>query len=129
MTRAFFARALMRIPNLTLEVSCLPLYLNPFQNRPSPCRYPFAALLPLFRRLPLPAGNSIVDYSLLFTNTLLDYIEASGDQETGHDLYAIAEKQFHLALRRVGEDFIYEVPVPKDLLGGGEWHFIDCKLI
>ncbi|ORY61062.1 alpha-L-rhamnosidase [Leucosporidium creatinivorum] len=74
---------------------------------------------------PHTGGNSIVDYSLLFTNTLLDYIEASGDQETGHDLYAIAEKQFHLALRRVGEDFIYNVPVPKDLLGGGEWHFID----
>jgi len=76
---------------------------------------------------PRPPGNSIVDYSLLFTNTLLDYIEASGDQATGHDLYAIAEKQFHLALRRVGEDFIYEVPIPKDLLGGGEWHFIDCE--
>lgn len=70
-----------------------------------------------------------MDYSLLFTNTLLDYIEASGDQETGHDLYAIAEKQFHLALRRVGKDFIYEVPVPKDLLGGGEWHFIDCEFV
>lgn len=75
------------------------------------------------------AGNSIVDYSLLFSNTLLDYLEASGDQETGHDLYTIAERQFHLALRRVGEDFIYVVPVAKDLLGGGEWHFIDCEFV
>lgn len=76
---------------------------------------------------PHTGGNSIVDYALLFTNTLVDYIEGCGDKAAGEELYEIARKQFDLALRRVGADFLYDVPVPKDLLGGGDWHFIDCE--
>lgn len=69
-----------------------------------------------------------VDYALLFTNTLLDYVKFSGDTAAGQDLYDIALKQFDLAARRIDSDFLYNVPVPKSLLGGEEWHFIDCEL-
>lgn len=101
------------------------------------CLYLFAAmpfsadglLCACAYELPAPrtGGNSIVDYSLLYTNTLVDYLEATGDLKTGNDLYEIAEQQFHLALRRVNEQFIYIIPPSVDPLGGEEWHFIDCE--
>ncbi|GAA5999661.1 uncharacterized protein JCM10292_003679 [Rhodotorula paludigena] len=76
---------------------------------------------------PHTGGNSIVDYALLFTNTLLDYVKFSGDTAAGEDLFDIALEQFNLAARRIGSDFLYNVPVPKSLLGGEEWHFIDWQ--
>ena len=68
-----------------------------------------------------------MDYALLYTCTLLDYVNDSGDTATGDDLFEIARKQFDIAARRVGSDFIYEVPIPKSLLGGSAWHFVDCE--
>ncbi|GAA6032191.1 hypothetical protein JCM8097_007117 [Rhodosporidiobolus ruineniae] len=76
---------------------------------------------------PHAGGKSIVDYCLLFTNTLHDYVKDSGDLEAGNDLFEIARKQFDIASSRIGEDDIYDVPIPKDLLGGGDWHFIDWQ--
>ncbi|GAA5971046.1 hypothetical protein JCM8115_006129 [Rhodotorula mucilaginosa] len=74
---------------------------------------------------PHTGGNSIMDYALLYTCTLLDYVNDSGDTATGDDLFEIARKQFDIAARRVSSDFIYEVPIPKSLLGGSDWHFVD----
>lgn len=68
-----------------------------------------------------------MDYALLYTCTLLDYVNDSGDTATGDDLFEIARKQFDIAARRVGSDFIYQVPIPKSLLGGSDWHFVDCE--
>ncbi|GAA5987223.1 hypothetical protein JCM10908_001865 [Rhodotorula pacifica] len=74
---------------------------------------------------PHTGGNSIMDYALLYTNTLLDYVTDSGETVTGNDLYEIARQQFDIAARRIGLDFLYVVPIPKSLLGGSDWHFVD----
>ncbi|GAA5839427.1 hypothetical protein JCM9279_005937 [Rhodotorula babjevae] len=76
---------------------------------------------------PHTGGNSIVDYALLYTNCLLDYVNFTGDSATGNELFDIARKQFDLAARRIGDDLLYVVPVPKSLLGGEEWHFVDWQ--
>ena len=42
---------------------------------------------------PFRSGNYIVDYAILYTCALLEYVQASGDLETGRDLYETAVKQ------------------------------------
>lgn len=99
------------------------------------CLYLFAAmpyneagLLPacLYEfKEPHAGGNAIVDYSLLFGVSLLDYVKASGDKEAGKELWLSALKQFELLMDRVGEDFVYAIH-PSQGEGGGMWTFIDC---
>lgn len=79
------------------------------------------------RLLQLTLKTYTVDYALLYTCTLLDYVNDLGDTATGDDLFEIARKQFDIAARRVSSDFIYKVPIPKSLLGGSDWHFVDCE--
>lgn len=43
---------------------------------------------------PYRSGNFIVDYSILYTCAVLEYVQASGDLEAGRDLYPTALKQF-----------------------------------
>ncbi|KZW02807.1 hypothetical protein EXIGLDRAFT_730918 [Exidia glandulosa HHB12029] len=69
---------------------------------------------------PMPhAGNNfIVDYSLLFGVTLLEYVQATGDDALGRDLFALALKQLELAFAYVDRDCLFSIP-------DGVWLFID----
>ncbi|KAK4704386.1 hypothetical protein P7C70_g1820, partial [Phenoliferia sp. Uapishka_3] len=70
-------------------------------------------------------GNSIVDYSILYSVTLLDYVKASQDFDTGRELFHIALKQFEIHLRNLSAaTYLYAVPEQTD---GGSWHFIDWQ--
>ncbi|KAM0754961.1 Six-hairpin glycosidase [Meredithblackwellia eburnea MCA 4105] len=72
-------------------------------------------------------GTSIVDYALLFSPTLLEYVNASGDKETGRELFEIALKQFEIHFRKVSTDFLYVIPTSAPSFGGTDWHFIDWQ--
>ncbi|KAL7412051.1 Six-hairpin glycosidase-like protein [Mrakia frigida] len=79
--------------------------------------------------LPYPyrSGNFIVDYSILYTCAVLEYVQASGDVEAGRDLYPTALKQFEFALTGLNEENVYVCQEA----GGFEsidqerWHFVD----
>ncbi|KAL8278558.1 hypothetical protein RQP46_009050 [Phenoliferia psychrophenolica] len=96
---------------------CLYLFAAmPFNEAGLLCACVYEKPVPRF------GGNVIVDYSMLFGVTLLDYVVASQDFETGRDLYAIALKQFELHLVNVSPtSLLYEVPE------GKSWHFIDWQ--
>jgi alpha-L-rhamnosidase len=64
---------------------------------------------------------------MLFASTLLDYVQASGDTETGKDLYPIAAKQFRFFASNYTNDLRYEIPSRDIPDGGSGWHFVDCK--
>jgi hypothetical protein len=80
---------------------------------------------------PCRAGDYIVDYGLLYCSSLLEYVEASGDFQAGHDLYASALAQFAFALAYLNEDNVIACPVLEDKgfkgLDPENWHFIDCS--
>ncbi|MCG7378760.1 sugar hydrolase [Paenibacillus sp. ACRSA] len=59
----------------------------------------------------------LYDYSLLFTVTLCDYWEATGDQETLQDLWPTARRQIELALENVEDGLVQD----RD----SWWSFID----
>lgn len=68
-----------------------------------------------------------MDYPFLFSVSLLEYVKASQDVNTGKELYGTALKQFELHMKFISEKFLYAIP--EELLGkwGGEsWHFVDC---
>lgn len=65
------------------------------------------------------AGNFTFDYSVLFGDILLDYVQASGDEPTGRELFPVARRQIELALREV-RNGCYR-------FSGGYWLFIDWK--
>jgi hypothetical protein len=63
-------------------------------------------------------GIHIEDYAVLFNVTLADYVEATGDLETGRELWPVALRQLELVGARVGPDGLYADP-------GDVWIFID----
>ena len=63
-------------------------------------------------------GNcSILDYSALFGATVLDYVQASNDRETGQTLWPMVRKQLQL-MRFINGDGLFVDP-------GNWWLFID----
>lgn len=65
------------------------------------------------------AGNYTFDYSILFGDILLDYVNASGDEAGGRELFPVARRQSEIALREVENDcFHYR---------GGYWLFVDWQ--
>lgn len=70
------------------------------------------------------AGDEFIpDYAFLFGPTLLDYCEASGDWETGRDLYPVARRQLEMGLGWRGADGVFRDP-------GGLWLFVDwCEAL
>ena len=63
-------------------------------------------------------GIHIVDYAALFNVTLRDYVEATGDVETGRDLWPAAKRQLEILGRDIDADGLYVDP--KNM-----WIFID----
>ena len=73
---------------------------------------------------PEPEADDVqmLDYSLFFVNTLLDYFHASGDLETVRELWPTAVSQLYLVEQRLTD---------KDLIPDSEemgWCFIDWNL-
>jgi alpha-L-rhamnosidase len=66
---------------------------------------------------------------MLFASTLLEYVEASGDRQTGIDLYPIASKQFTFFSNNFTSDLRYRIPARDMADGGAGWHFVDCKSV
>ena len=48
-----------------------------------------------------------LNYSLLWTSTLLEYLKDTGDIATANDLWPVALRQIELALQSVGKDYVY----------------------
>jgi hypothetical protein len=63
-------------------------------------------------------GIHIEDYAVLFNAALADYVEATGDLETGRELWPVALRQLELIGARVGAGDLYADP-------GDVWIFID----
>lgn len=63
-------------------------------------------------------GLHIVDYAALFNVTLFDYVEATGDLETGRDLWPAARRQLEILGRDIDAEGRYVDP-------GNMWIFID----
>jgi hypothetical protein len=63
-------------------------------------------------------GIHIVDYAALFNVTLRDYVEATGDADTGRDLWPAARRQLEIIGRDVSPEGLYVDP--KNM-----WIFID----
>jgi len=63
-------------------------------------------------------GIHIVDYAALFNVTLRDYVEATGDADTGRDLWPAAKRQLEIISRDVSPEGLYVDP--KNM-----WIFID----
>lgn len=66
---------------------------------------------------------------MLYAVTLLDYVKATNDTQTGKDLFEIAHKQFSFFFGYLNERLQYTVPVHSMEEGGGGWHFIDCTFV
>jgi alpha-L-rhamnosidase len=91
------------------------------------CLYLFAALpradglvaACVFEKpVPWYGGLHIVDYAALFNVTLWDYVQATGDVETGRDLWPVAKRQLDILGRDIDEQGAYVDP-------GNMWIFID----
>lgn len=56
--------------------------------------------------LPQPHAQKsrLFDYCFLYNVALKDYVEATGDKQTGLDLWPVAKKQLDIALKYAGED-------------------------
>jgi len=63
-------------------------------------------------------GLHIVDYAALFNVTLMDYVEATGDVETGRDLWPAAKRQLEIIGADINAEGLYVDP--KNM-----WIFID----
>lgn len=65
------------------------------------------------------AGNFLFDYSVLFGDMLLDYVNASGDEDCGRDLFPVAKRQSEAALREMADGCFHDFK--------RHWLFIDWK--
>ncbi|EJD49631.1 Six-hairpin glycosidase, partial [Auricularia subglabra TFB-10046 SS5] len=63
---------------------------------------------------PHAGNNFILDYSLLFAVTINEYVDASGDEALGRELFDIATKQLEIALAFVDDRWLFADP-------GGIW--------
>ncbi|MGF0038012.1 hypothetical protein [Victivallis vadensis] len=65
------------------------------------------------------AGNYTFDYSVLFGDILLDYVNASGDEAGGRALFPVARRQTEIALRQLENSCFHYT--------GNYWLFVDWK--
>jgi hypothetical protein len=72
-------------------------------------------------------GQSIVDFTLIYAAALLDYVEFSGDKETGKDLFSVALRQAEIAVGRTNSEWVYHVENIGGMTDFGAWHFVDCE--
>jgi hypothetical protein len=89
------------------------------------CSHPDGRMPACVYMHPTPhAGDEFIpDYAFLFGPTLLDYCVASGDWDTGRDLYAVARRQLELGLGWRDDHGVFRDP-------GGLWLFIDwCEAL
>ncbi len=63
-------------------------------------------------------GLHIVDYAALFNVTLLDYVEATNDLDTGRDLWPVALRQLEILGKDIDAQGLFRDP-------GNMWIFID----
>jgi hypothetical protein len=68
--------------------------------------------------VPRYGGLHIVDYAALFNVTLWDYVQATGDVETGRDLWPVATRQLEILGKDIDAQGNYVDP-------GNMWIFID----
>ena len=100
--------------NFQLAKRCLLLFAataSPAEGRISGSLYP-AKPLPL-------ADNDLFDYTVLFGDILLSYVETSGDTALGLDLLPVAIQQSRLALQEIENDCFRDF--------NRHWLFIDWK--
>jgi alpha-L-rhamnosidase len=69
-------------------------------------------------------GQSIVDFTLIYAAALLDYVEFSGDKDTGKDLFSVALRQAEIAVGRTNSEWVYHVENIGGMTDFGAWH---CK--
>jgi hypothetical protein len=67
---------------------------------------------------PLPAGDVILDYAVLYVAALYDYVAASGDKACGRDLWPVAQRQLEIVGASVDADGLFVDP-------HNIWVFID----
>jgi hypothetical protein len=63
---------------------------------------------------------------MLFSVTLLEYVQATNDLQTAQDLFPIAFKQFTIFTRNLSDEegsLRYKMPE------NGKGHFIDCEVV
>ncbi|NRR31697.1 glycoside hydrolase [Oxalobacteraceae bacterium] len=70
------------------------------------------------RPVPTYADTTTLDYAALYCVTLQEYVEASGDQETGRDLWPVALRQMDVILQNVDKAGVF-------IDTGETWCFID----
>lgn len=108
-----------------LAKRCLYLFAGvPFANGKVPAG--------MFEKpVPTRSGNGIYDYAILYSCSLLEYVQASGDDETGRELYPTALKQFDFLLELVDKDDLYFAPMDSDFesMDQERWNFIDCATL
>ncbi|MDY6935473.1 MAG: hypothetical protein SVZ03_14765 [Spirochaetota bacterium] len=75
----------------------------------------------VYERPVFSKGNEfILGHAALYTSSLLDYAEASGDWETARDLWPIALKQMDFVMEYINNDYIFQ-----DI--GKWWIFVDWR--
>lgn len=67
---------------------------------------------------PVYGGIPIFDYALLYCVAVKDYVDATGDLETGRDLWPVVKRQLDILGRTVGADGLFVDPKTM-------WLFID----
>ncbi|MDN5285789.1 MAG: glycoside hydrolase [Mucilaginibacter sp.] len=68
-------------------------------------------------------GGRLLDYCFLYNVALKEYVTATGDKQTGLDLWPVAKKQLDIARKYAGEDGMMDY-----LKAGKEWWvFFDWK--
>ena len=66
-------------------------------------------------------GIVILDYAALYAVALADYVAATGDLRTGHDLWPTARRQMEILGSTIGNDGVFTDP-------GDAWIFIDWAM-
>jgi len=69
------------------------------------------------------AGQRLMDYSLLFNVSLLDYLKATGDMETARELWPVAKRQLNIIDEYVGENGLVDF----ERANREWWVFVDWK--
>ena len=72
------------------------------------------------RPVPRRGNSRIFDYVALFTPTVLEYLEASGDRETAEDLWTLCFLQLDFLLPAIDSDGVFRGLKVRHLLLGGE---------
>ena len=67
--------------------------------------------------------NPIFDYALIYNVVLKEYLDATGDKETAHDLWAAAKRQIEIPKKYIGDNGLIDY----ERAGKEWWLFFDWK--